>query len=61
MRSNATVGPPIDLAMYCTDELDLTRLLRLMDKDPELLEIRKQWEQALRKSVLELPTIKFEA
>ena len=60
MRSNATVGPPIDLAVYQGDELDLTRFRRLTDKDPDLIEIRTHWEQILRKGLTELPTIDFE-
>jgi putative proteasome-type protease len=59
MRSNVTVGPPIDLVMYRTDELRIVRRRRLGDKDPDLQRIHFQWEQALRKAVLELPTIDF--
>ena len=55
MRSNATVGPPIDLAVYRQDEMGLRVRKRLTDKDPDLLEIRLQWEQSLRKAVAELP------
>lgn len=59
MRSNVTVGPPIDLLIYGTDELRFLRHRRLADKDPDLQRIHFQWEQALRKAVLELPTIEF--
>ena len=60
MRSNATVGPPIDLVVYRDGELRITRHRRLTDKDPDLLEIHQQWEQALRRAVLALPEIRFE-
>lgn len=60
MRSNATVGPPIDLAVYHRDELDITRFRRLRDKDPDLIEIRTQWELTLRKGAQELPSIEFD-
>ena len=60
MRSNVTVGPPIDLLVYVRDELGISRQRRLMAKDPDLLAIHSQWEQALRKAVQELPTVRFE-
>jgi putative proteasome-type protease len=59
MRSNVTVGPPIDLIVYHTDELDITHQTRFSDKDPELIAIRTQWEQTLRKGVQDLPDIRF--
>ena len=59
MRSNATVGPPIELLVYGRDELRLDRYRRLEAEDPDLKGIRAQWEQALRKAVLELPAISF--
>ena len=59
MRSNVTVGPPIDLLVYGRDELRLDRYRRLEAEDPDLKGIRAQWEQALRKAVLELPAISF--
>ena len=59
MRSNVTVGPPIDLLIYARDELGVSRYRRLSDKDSDLLAIHVQWEQALRKAVQELPIVKF--
>jgi putative proteasome-type protease len=60
MRSNVTVGPPIDLLVYARDDLRVTRHRRFLDKDPDLLAIQTHWEQALRKAVQELPPIRFE-
>jgi putative proteasome-type protease len=60
MRSNVTVGPPIDLMVYVRDELGVSRTRRLSDKDPDLTAIHTQWEQALRKAVHELPEIRFD-
>jgi putative proteasome-type protease len=59
MRSNVTVGPPIDLLVYGADELRVRRYRRFTEKDPDLREIHMQWEHALRKAVLELPEISF--
>jgi putative proteasome-type protease len=59
MRSNVTVGPPIDLLVYATDELRISRHRRFDAHDPELRDVRSQWELALRKAVLELPEVHF--
>jgi putative proteasome-type protease len=59
MRSNVTVGPPIDLLIYARDEIRITRWRRFSERDPDLLAIHTQWEQALRKAAQELPPIQF--
>lgn len=61
MRSNVTVGPPIDLLVYGRDELQFDRHRRFPDRDPDLLAIHSQWEQALRQAVQALPPVRFEA
>jgi putative proteasome-type protease len=60
MRSNVTVGPPIDMVMYRTDELRVVRTRRFHTKDHDLRDIHQQWEQALRKAVQELPALRFD-
>jgi putative proteasome-type protease len=59
MKSNVTVGPPVDLLAYSADELDLTRVRRFMNDDPDLAKIRNRWEQALRQAVARLPELQF--
>ncbi len=59
MRSNVTVGPPIDLLVYQQGELEFRRKRRFHDRDEDLAAIRSQWEQALRRAVAELPSITF--
>jgi putative proteasome-type protease len=59
MRSNVTVGPPIDLAIYAANEFRLTRSRRMGADDPDLRAIRLQWEQSLRRAVKELPAVQF--
>lgn len=61
IRSNVTVGPPIDLIIYGADELALNRYKRFAATDPDWLAIHSQWEQALRKAVSELPHVNFDA
>lgn len=60
MRSNATVGPPIDLLVYRPGELRVSRHRRLPAEDPELRAIRAQWDESLRRAVLDLPAIRFD-
>ncbi len=60
MRSNVTVGPPIDLLLYSRDDLDLKRYRRFGERDPDLLAIHAQWEQTLRRAVAELPPVSFD-
>jgi putative proteasome-type protease len=60
MRSNVTVGPPIDLLVYRSEELQISRYRRFSERDPDLVSIHAQWEQALRRAVQELPAIRFD-
>ena len=60
MRSNVTVGPPIDLMAYPADELRLTRYRRFEENDPHLLQTRRQWEQVLRRAIHEMPLVTFD-
>lgn len=60
MRSNVTVGPPIDMILYRTGDLQIRQRRRLAAKDPDLIDVHAQWEQALRKAVQELPSIRFD-
>lgn len=59
MRSNVTVGPPIDLIAYADGDLDILRQRRFSENDSDLLAIHQQWEHTLRKGVQELPQIRF--
>jgi putative proteasome-type protease len=60
MRSNVTVGPPIDVLLYEAGELRISRYRRFTAEDPDLRGIQGQWEQALRKAVQELPQVRFD-
>jgi putative proteasome-type protease len=60
MRSNVTVGPPIDILAYYTDEFRLSHRRRFTAQDPALIDTHARWENALRKAIQELPPIRFE-
>lgn len=59
MRSNATVGPPVDLLLYHSGDLRVSLYRRLYSHDPDLIEIHNSWEKALRHAVHQLPDIRF--
>jgi putative proteasome-type protease len=59
MKSNVTVGPPIDLLAYANDELDITRFRRFEGDDPSLVKLRTRWDQNIRHAVSKLPAIRF--
>ncbi len=59
MKSNVTVGPPVDLLVYQTDELSVTRQRRFQADDPDLVKIRVRWEAALRQGISKLPNIRL--
>jgi putative proteasome-type protease len=59
MRSNVTVGPPIDLLAYNADALRITHQRRFGADDSDLQKIRTRWDQALRQAVQRLPAIRF--
>jgi len=60
MRSNVTVGPPIDLMLYTKDSLNVTRYRCLSAGDRDLNLIHSSWEQSLRRAVEQLPDIELE-
>lgn len=59
MRSNASVGPPIELLSYETGSLRPGRYLRLEADDSYLLEVRRQWNQKLTQAFSELPHFRW--
>jgi putative proteasome-type protease len=59
IRSNVTVGPPIEIVLYRKDSLELTQHRRFSDSDNDLQIIHKSWEQSLRRAVEQLPEIQF--
>ena len=60
MRSNVTVGPPIDLLLYKKNAFTVTQYRRLSAYDHDLTLIHASWEHSLRRAVEQLPEIHFE-
>lgn len=61
MRSNVTVGPPIDMLVYRNNDLEFGRYRRFTADDEQLISIHRQWERSLRSAVEALPEIEFNA
>lgn len=59
IRSNATVGPPIELLSYENDSLRIDHYLRLEESDDYLLEIKRAWNDYLLAAFKTLPGIKW--
>lgn len=59
IRSNVTVGPPLELLVYRDGSLDFTEYRRFAADDPELLELHARWETALRRTVENLPRLRY--
>ena len=57
MRSNVTVGPPIELLIYKTDSLKLDGYLCLAADAPYLRKLKEAWDQALKNAFADLPKI----
>ena len=57
MRSNAGVGPPIEMIVYRNDGSGTVRRYLFEDGDPYLIRIREAWETSLRTAVTSLPEL----
>jgi putative proteasome-type protease len=56
MRSNISVGPPIDVLVIETDALRIGIQQRLEEGDPYLNHIRKAWSEGLKRLYVQMPS-----
>lgn len=61
MRSNASVGPPIEVLRYPTDSLGRGQYLSLGEDDDYFQTIRDAWEAKLREAFNDLPPLKSQS
>ena len=59
MKSNISVGPPIDLIMYHNDSLRIHHQIKLRRGDPYLMKVRQQWETSLQEAFDRVPPISW--
>jgi len=57
VRSNATVGPPIELMAYPRDTMALGAYVSLGEDDPYLLEVKRLWNQRLTDAFESVPGV----
>ena len=55
MRSNLSVGPPVEVAVCAMGEHRISRRLKLEERDPYLTTLAEQWNQQLQQAFLGLP------
>jgi putative proteasome-type protease len=60
-RSNVTVGPPFEVAMYARDGFRLQRYLKYDQQDALLLQLREAWNEGIRQAFYQLPQFDWEA
>jgi len=60
MKSNISVGPPINLMMYEKDTLFVKHHLRLRLGDPYLAKIREFWQASLKQAFEQMPDINWQ-
>lgn len=61
VRSNLTVGPPVELAIYQTDSLMLDRHYRLEQDSDYLRDLKNSWDKRLKEAFSSLPPIQWAA
>ncbi|MDX1626894.1 MAG: peptidase, partial [Wenzhouxiangellaceae bacterium] len=60
IRSNLSVGPPIELLLYAAGSLEEARYHRFDEDDPYLASLSKSWSEGLKKLFMELPRFHWE-
>jgi len=60
-RSNLTVGPPFEVALYRRDSLEIAHQLKLERGHPEISQINKAWIESQRQALQQLPRFAWEA
>lgn len=55
MRSNVSVGPPVDLLMYRKDSLTLDVYYSFQEDDSYLIQLRRIWHEKLMESFAAMP------
>jgi putative proteasome-type protease len=57
MRSNLSVGPPIELQLYNTNSFQLQPYYRLEEGSDYLREIKRNWDQRLKEAFNQMPPL----
>ena len=55
IRSNISVDPPLDLLVYETNALKISRFKHIDEDDPHFRSLRKRWSGALKRALKNIP------
>jgi putative proteasome-type protease len=61
IRSNLTVGPPVELLIYSADALDGGRRMLFSEDHPYFRSLNDAWNEGLRQALNNLPPFEWEA
>ena len=61
IRSNLSVGPPIELSIYSRDALEPGRYYRFEEDSEYLRQLKKSWDQLLKDAFKKLPPVAWSA
>ena len=61
MKSNVSVGPPLDIFAYERDSLQVRYRCRIEEGDPYLRDIQRKWGAGIVRLVEEMPSLLFPA
>jgi len=61
LKSNVSVGPPLDLLVLATDALKVSERVRIEENDGYLRDIQQRWGAGLVRLVAEMPAPQFPA
>jgi putative proteasome-type protease len=59
MRSNLTVGMPIDLACYDRESFRLGHSHRFDEQDPYMRRLSQSWGEGVRQAFAQLPNLEW--
>lgn len=60
IRSNASVGPPVEMLIYRKDSFSLDEYYCFEAENPYMVNLRKSWENTLREAFAKLPPLLIE-
>jgi putative proteasome-type protease len=60
IKSNATVGPPIEVLVYEKDTFETDHYIRMEENDPYLRQIKQAWNEAMNNAFQTLPPFHWE-
>jgi putative proteasome-type protease len=61
IKSNATVGPPIEVLVYEQNSFSTSHYIKMEEDDPYLREIKQSWNDALKTAFSKMPPFHWES